>query len=349
MFTEWETISDIQAGLEQIYSDVNEELETDTVLLRLAENVGYLARSIRLDASETDYWLTKSLTWLVALCNKIEIDVQTAILARYPKMCPDCVEKRCLCDIVMKIPKTRSKLSKRYEELSLQYTNLQTEIKNELFHPDLDTILYMLESIYPSNSGKWNINKYYFPSKLMEQNGRLIEGYRKYKIAGPRNKNMHLRLLSNDVGSYLAWLLAIWSEVLRKQGNVRAQFFVVERFRSGCPYCHSISCTCPKERRLGIRSRFGISPQRNYVDDPVVDVLEELRAIADTMKKIPGLSKEASNIAKIDKEAFNRKNLMSKLHPVVEKIRSGTDLGSNITNLGTRILNMIEAIEKLGL
>ncbi len=89
MFSGGETLAQIQAGLGKLYDEANKDLSEDHILNRIDENSGFLTKTL-LEQIPGDDWFIKTLSWLFALCNKLQIDIQESILRRYPGICPYC-------------------------------------------------------------------------------------------------------------------------------------------------------------------------------------------------------------------------------------------------------------------
>ncbi len=336
-----ETLHDFQEVLARIYVR-NEEFSVEEILVRLDENAGYLSKSI-IDDTDSERWLIRSISWLSALCNKLAIDLQRAVLVRFPNCCPYCLEANCICESTGRRPRRALSTAKKQEELQQRFELLNTSIRNGLV-PTVDYVAGMLATIYSVNAAKWNLSKFLFAAKLAEERAEIIERYRRLKVAkmGPA-REVILEQLQYEIADYLAWLINIW-RFAHAMPEYSIQEAIASRYLTGCPYCQSEPCKCLDSTRRGIRSDAEITPASNkYKENPLEEMKAQIALILEEIRKLPAVRDEASQLASVA-EKPDPQDILSKLDALNEKLKKADQLGVTATSLGKRITDLISWI-----
>ena len=92
-------LSELQEMLGRTYLERDAARGIDVTFRWLVEEVGELARALRLgDREEIVSELGDVLAWLGSLANMIEVDLEEAA-ARYATGCPKCGRSPCTCEV----------------------------------------------------------------------------------------------------------------------------------------------------------------------------------------------------------------------------------------------------------
>jgi NTP pyrophosphatase (non-canonical NTP hydrolase) len=90
-------ISELQEALRRTYHDRDAERGRDATFRWLTEEVGELAKALRVDErDQLAHEFGDVLAWLVSLANLAGIDLEEAA-ARYASGCPRCEQGPCVC------------------------------------------------------------------------------------------------------------------------------------------------------------------------------------------------------------------------------------------------------------
>lgn len=144
------TVLEIQKYLRNLYGEANGRRDFEYLYAYLFRNASYLSRSIPRNNACVEKFI-KTLSWLVALANKLEIDIQDAYLQKYPAVCPYCISKACLCAKTNKKPISYIKEWKIQEELRIKYNIAKAATTS----PTMDSLVEMTNDLYPANIHIW--------------------------------------------------------------------------------------------------------------------------------------------------------------------------------------------------
>ena len=97
-------IKDFQLLMKDLYLIKDERRGVDKTFIWLVEEVGELASLLKQAAKNTDTDLESIssemadiLAWLCSLANIIGIDLEKALLTKYPLKCSKCGQNPCIC------------------------------------------------------------------------------------------------------------------------------------------------------------------------------------------------------------------------------------------------------------
>lgn len=342
MFSGGETLHQIQAGLGKLYDEANKNLSEDHILNRIDENSGFLTKTL-LEQIPGDDWFIKTLSWLFALCNKLQIDIQESILRRYPGICPYCLASSCICYLTNKFPRQNKSLQEKGEELKNKYSVLCIEIQDEVFHPSIDEIGIKLKTIYRVNVLVWNSDKSKFFAKLSEERAEIHRLCRQYRRARSRISALVKENLEKEIADYFAWLLAIWTLEKLHEPDFSFQEAFTDKYSAGCPYCTSCPCQCSTERQLTMQTQPEVRKVFSEVADPIEELRGQLIEIIDLLKQSPELEK-AANAVNVPKR-LDRGAALAVLDAVRKIFESTNKFGKEAFNLIKMIGNAREYLE----
>ncbi len=338
-----EQISELQKYMASIYGDANSELTVESILGRIIEAISDTTAPFEMvDVSSTS---VKALSWYFAFCNRIPIDVQSSVVRRYPQLCPLCLSEICICERTNRLPRRATHLSgNRDETLNIRAERLlnstkYTPRKTPSF--DLNWLSHTLADIYPSNRARWKVNRFFFPSKMLRELGKLANGFRRLRNAGNSSIAPSAKvILEHDAADFLAWLIGYWTLASDVQG-VDLQEKFVRTYKVGCPYCDQLPCACPRERRLGNRAEFVSFNLLNRSPDLARELDRRLSEIKDSLVEYPDLHKELD--AEIKRKPTDPRNVLMR---IASKMRTIDDATGSAERVVRRVSSAIEWIDR---
>lgn len=131
-------ISDAQAFLSYLYP--NEDRDIDYIYGYLARNSGYLCKHIWQEKVAVEDFM-RAISWLFAVCDKMEVDLEDAFISRFPSVCPYCITSPCDCRNTKKSPTKYVPAYKIEEELNAKanvFRNTGAQISFDFVHKQSD-------------------------------------------------------------------------------------------------------------------------------------------------------------------------------------------------------------------
>lgn len=227
-----ETVSDLQEYLKSLYGDVNAGRDVEYIFSYLFRNVSYLSRAIPRGQNCVQNFI-KTFSWLFAIANKLEIDLQESYLRKYPEVCPYCITRPCVCSKTNKKPVSYIKEWKIQEELGVKYNIARSANPN----PSIDSFVEKTNDLYPANTHIWKAagpTFHFF--RLLEELGEVHEAYTSF-CKGTKNKIE----IENELADCFAWTLSAWG--IYYLGESLQDSFITYYYNS-CPVCSSDPCKC---------------------------------------------------------------------------------------------------------
>jgi hypothetical protein len=263
--------------------------------------------------------------------------------------CPLCIAEVCVCERTSRLPIRASYLAgNRDDTLRSRAETLinNHKIEGDKASPfDLNRFAHILSDIYPVNRARWRVNRFYFPSKLLRETGKLANGFRKYRNAGSSAVEAGAKSrLEDDAADFLAWLVGYWSLAAFELRDDDLQEHFFEQYKLGCPYCDQIPCACPRERRLGNRAEFVSFNLLNQSPDLARELEKRLSKVIESLAPHPELQKEYG--PELKKEAASGLDPRKTLSRIAEKARNLDAATGSAENIARRISNVVELIER---
>ena len=92
-------IAEFQELIDQMYSDKDRERGTPGTFMWLIEEVGELASAlVEGTPEEKSEEFADMLAWIFTLANVANVDLASALEAKYGSGCPGCGKMTCVCD-----------------------------------------------------------------------------------------------------------------------------------------------------------------------------------------------------------------------------------------------------------
>jgi hypothetical protein len=227
------TTSGHQALIVKLYSEKNENNTWEEMYGFLSRTSGYLTRAVmRKRVTQDDF--IKSLSWLLGLASKMEVDLEQAFLKKYPGICPYCLAKVCVCHKTQKSPARPIPAYKVQEELDASFS-----ANSPYFNKSLSGLADHLNNIYQNNEIIWNFSGPWLAcAKIFEEIAELHEAIEKYSNGKKTKKSVE-----EEFADVLAWSLSTWKGCFKEQDLDDA---FIDYYLSGCPVCLSTPCECKK-------------------------------------------------------------------------------------------------------
>lgn len=238
------TVAEWQTFFLHLYGDLNKRRKDFEIFTRLVEHIGLLSRvtTIRTDAARfrnqsvsvgtkgtAQYFLARSISWYFGLANSCGISVVDSVWAKYPGICPYCLNSTCRCYELDDLPP--------YEPHRVG--NVANSNKSA-FLPGLyafDHWQRHFKKIYRINK-KFPLEQIFL--HLFEELAEVAEALR-------LSRKDHLQ--EDELADVFAWLMAIINALGLDDGAIQA--LLLSQYANGCPQCQRTPCSC--EIRLDLR------------------------------------------------------------------------------------------------
>ncbi len=92
-------IGEFQELIKELYLEKDKKRGIEGTFIWLVEEIGELARSLKeKEKKRIDEEIADVFAWLVSLANLTDVDVEMAVMKKYPGKCKKCGEKPCRCE-----------------------------------------------------------------------------------------------------------------------------------------------------------------------------------------------------------------------------------------------------------
>ncbi|MFM2477334.1 MazG nucleotide pyrophosphohydrolase domain-containing protein [Celerinatantimonas sp. MCCC 1A17872] len=225
------SIDELQTYFGCLYGEINNKRDWQDIYGYLSRTTGYLTRNILKKRSDIQDFI-RAFSWLFALANKLDINLQNSFYKKFPGICPYCLEENCCCVKTNKKPIEYRPAYKIAEELQAKF-----DVKERFGTKDLSSAAKNISKIYPANNAIWHFaGPWVNCSKLFEEVAEIHEAISKFLIHEKRKENVE-----EEFADVCAWLLSAW-DCCNQNKNIDQE--IVNYFYHGCPVCHSNPCTC---------------------------------------------------------------------------------------------------------
>ncbi len=89
--------SEFQKLIRDLYYERDRRRGLEATMLWLIEEIGELVRAIRKGEGNIDEEIADCIAWIISVANLLNIDVEKAILKKYPMKCSKCNSNPCRC------------------------------------------------------------------------------------------------------------------------------------------------------------------------------------------------------------------------------------------------------------
>lgn len=325
-------INDIGRILNGIYSENNKEKSFDYMYSFLTRKTAYLTREFIRDGNQDKELLKntfiEAISWLFAICDKLEINPESSFYKKFPKHCPYCLGMPCHCSQTHRKPEKIKSAKKIKEELNDHYQ----AIKNSAYPPYAPR---MINEIYPANKSIWSIfGGFYHSSRLFEELGELQEAYSK----SIEDENYNKENLHEECADIFAWLFSLWGITFN---NIDLGQAVEDYYISGCPVCNKKECVCEE-----YSGKFNTTIKKKA---SLEELKNELQALLSNEETNEHKSHIESAISALDdaiqsgKDADSRRTL-TEVEGVLDSMEKSS---SKLASLTTNAVTIFSAISKI--
>ena len=215
-FSKKGTISDFQDFASRVYALPDDRLYSIWDLLTQQQRFTMRAlKSIRKDNIERiKINLLISLSWLMAIANRLHINLEEDIWKRFPAMCSYCGSSSCVC-------KTEKPVKRK-----------KMKIDNNLRPKNLKETQEMFTTIYPP-SGRTLAEA---GIHLAEEMGELSEAI--HNLLGQHLKNQ-FKEIEIEMSDYLSCIFGV-----ANSAKIDIAKELEKIFYENCHICHKAPCTC---------------------------------------------------------------------------------------------------------
>lgn len=211
-----QSIKDLQEFTNEVYGVPDDRQYSLGDLLNQTQRFAMRTlKGIRKDnPKKTILNLTISITWALAVANRLHIDLEEQIWERFPMLCSYCGKKPCLCKKI--------KSDKR----------LKVKINNSLRPKTLSAFQHMFKEIYPDQDRTLVDAGIHFAEEM----GEVSEAVRNYM-------GQHLQKQFEEVELELADFLSCAFGIANSLNIDLGQEFA-EMFDHNCHVCRNLPCSC---------------------------------------------------------------------------------------------------------
>lgn len=292
---------------------LNEGVSDETMMLHVyswCSEIGRLV--IRKDTSikragtylpEIDRGVVKTISWIVALSERLDLSLEESMIDRFPSACPHCILPVCGCDRQGRRFITERGFTGSAADAAAELAIKKSSIVGFPYAPgrldrpiSFSWMINNLQKIYPGNATLLHKGSdTLIVSKLLEECGEIFSAYCEWK----QTPNVGTSNLKEEVADLTAWLLTCWD--IENSGR-SIDGAMQDIFGKGCPKCHRPVCKC----EFLFTSLVRTTEARRFRDElDSMSISEEIRDRAiDMAGRIAGAEtsaelEDAGNIARL--------------------------------------------------
>ncbi|WBL61806.1 hypothetical protein LQF05_07825 [Stutzerimonas stutzeri] len=280
-----ESIKAFQAALDLIYGEQNRKKDFEYLYSYLFRNSSYLSRSI-LRGGATETFFMRTFSWLFALANHQEVDLETAFRRKFPLVCPYCIASPCCCSETHKTPARAIPAHAVSDELNDRYNTDYNSNHSLAINSAVDRI----GSLYPSNKAIWHaFGSFYHFSRLHEEIGEVHEAYTALK------KGKSKRQLEEELADVTAWLFSAW-QIHTNGASLKDA--ILNYYVDGCPVCNAATCNCSSysDRSQAVPDQATLSEIKATLEAISTNMPGEKEAIEELLRSLESAIRSASSV-----------------------------------------------------
>ncbi len=319
------SFSTFASRINVLYGEENKKRDFEYIYSYLCRNSSYLSRSV-LRNGDAKLFFARSFSWLFAIANKMEIDLEEAFRKKFPKICPYCLGASCQCAETHRAPINDLPVHAIKRELNEKY------LTDKRAFPELglDKAVSVIGVIYPANKAIWNaFGSFYHFSRLFEELGEVHEAYSNYR------KTENILNLKEELADVTAWLLSAWGI---HQKNASLSDCLIDYYMDGCPVCKKASCICKE-----------YSDRSQMLSDKAS--LEKVKEqIIDLLNMDPGLGQEINDLVRSMDDAIlttstlDAKQAVNSAKKILFKVESAIHTADDVAGRAGKLSSAIQSI-----
>ncbi len=321
---EVKSIHDAQSFLGELYP--NNNYDTDYIYGYLSRYSGYLSKKIWQKRSEEIDFI-RTVSWIIAICNKIEMNLEQHLLDRYPHCCPYCLSTTCKCRKTGKRPAERIPAYRIPDELRGR-ANSRRNIGDVI---TFDYIGNIIETVYPQNEIVWESSgPWRHLVKIQEEAAELHEA-----LSGFLNKKKPIDIVGEECADLMAWILSAWKIVYP---NSIFDHAFIHYYIHDCPVCSAKPCICAERQE-----RASQLPDPAILRELEQKVVELSQSLSTKSEEIELICKSLSAAQSQPGEVISRQAVVE-TRSVIESIEKGLDRTDSGAQKALSIIKKIKEI-----
>ena len=224
-FKEDSTIADFQQFVQDVYASTDDRLYSTQDLLTQVQR--FMMRALKgmrkSDAVMLKTNLLVALSWFMAVCNRLHVDIEDEVWKRFPYVCSYCGKKPCVC----KQTKPASRISIKPDD--------------RLRPKTLRGFQRMHEEIYPSSE------RTVFEAGVHtgEETGEIAEAVHNYL---GQHKDEQFEQVRLELADFISCLFDVANST-----GIDVAKELAAMFTANCHVCHKAPCACGFEKVAGFK------------------------------------------------------------------------------------------------
>lgn len=321
-----QSITEFQTYLAELYGQSNKKRSSDYLYGYLSRSVAYLGKNLAQNKGGEQHFM-RALSWLFAIANYYERDLQKCLFSRFPSICPYCLTSPCICFKTKKQPVNyipAYKASKERNERFSVFTNTNRDWS-------LSSATNTLAKIYPNNEIIWHhAGPWYLVAKMQEEVGELHEAMSKV-ASGEKT----ISAIEEELADTFAWILSAWNIAFQSRSLDDA---MVDYYYQDCPVCTKLPCFCVDRAD---RAAELIDPR----------VLEKIRSSLEELERVlPAAGESLLQLrmsvaaAAADQSEPTTVHALRETKGALKKIKEGISATDDVAQKSVSIINSINKI-----
>jgi NTP pyrophosphatase (non-canonical NTP hydrolase) len=215
-FSKTQTLADFQKFIQDVYALPDDRLYSIWDILTHEQRFAMRAlKGIRKgDAGKLKTNLLISLSWLMAIVNRLHIDIETEVWKRFPRLCSYCGERPCACKTIK--PPARLKM----------------KVDNQLRPKNLAEMQAMFNEIYPASDRTLADAGVH----LAEEVGEVSEAIQNYL---GQHKEKQFDEVKLEIADFVSCIFGI-----ANSADINLAAALGEIYANNCHVCHEAPCVC---------------------------------------------------------------------------------------------------------
>lgn len=210
------TLRDFQEFIQLIYGIPDDRLFSLSDLISNLER--FTMRSLKGirkgDKNKLQLNLLVSFSWLMAIGNRLHIDVNEVVINRFPYVCSYCQRSPCACR-------------------SAKYQSRKKYISKKIFGvTKINDLQEMFDNIYPKSRRTLSEAGVH----LAEETGELSEACHSFQ---GEHKNSQFLSIKNEMADYVSCLLGV-----ANSAEIPMVTALSKMYKNNCHICHKLPCAC---------------------------------------------------------------------------------------------------------
>lgn len=220
------TLGQLQKFISDVYSLPDDRLYSIWDLLIQQERFAMRTlKGIRKgDTNKIKTNLLVSLSWLMAIANRLHINAEDEVWKRFPMLCSYCGKKPCVC-----------KKTKPVTRIKLKANNISKPINLMEFQK-------MFNEIYPARDRSITAAGVH----LAEEMGEVSETIHNYLGQHLQKQFDNIKL---EIADFISCVFGV-----ANSANINVAEELSHMFSNGCHICHKVPCVCTFIEIIGLES-----------------------------------------------------------------------------------------------